>query len=389
MRTTFPVYVIALTSVVSWVLFMVFAGVGVSAIPVDEIKAFLARPKKVIAKSEYIRIAGKIAEETKSVLEEAREVQREERSAGRTRKTRRALAKIEKRLASLEDDELTLQRMFPQGEDRDVRWTLTVMGYYGHLAAGVVSAIVSTAWIVHVCVYVFPDQPPGTFLNGFFVALDSVWGLFGTVAFALFCFYLILCVVKGCVKVGFPLLIFTVYPMKLGGTLMGSFLFNVELIMLSSVAVIQFCTRAFDGYAAETSVSDIFGGEIENLGGWGSSSRNRCSCTASSRARGWRPRARRHRGERVEETEARVRVDMKQTETRRRARERRRQTGAISKHDEALDGRRVCKGNAFGGQVQSSRSPARRRGGETPPADSCTNGFYVTSTLHRQMVTQK
>ena len=135
-RTTFPVYVIALTSVVSWVLFMVFAGVGVSAIPVDEIKAFLTRPKKVIAKSEHIRIAGKIAEETKSVLEEAREVQREERSAGRTRKTRRALAKIEKRLASLEDDELTLQRMFPQGEDRDVRWTLTVMGYYGHLAAG-------------------------------------------------------------------------------------------------------------------------------------------------------------------------------------------------------------------------------------------------------------
>ena len=50
---------------------------------------------------------------------------------------------------------------------------------------------------------------------------------------------------------------------------MSSFLFNVELIMLSSVAVIQFCTRAFDGYAAETSVSEIFGGEIENLRGLG------------------------------------------------------------------------------------------------------------------------
>ena len=163
--------------------FMVFAGVGVSAIPVDEIKAFLTRPKKVIAKSEHIRIAGKIAEETKSVLEEAREVQREERSA-RTRKTRRALAKIEKRLASLEDDELTLQRNARRARSRravdahgdGVLWTP---------AAGVVSAIVSTAWIVHVCVYVFPDQPLGTFLNGFFVALDSVWGLFGTVTFAL------------------------------------------------------------------------------------------------------------------------------------------------------------------------------------------------------------
>ena len=39
--------------------------------------------------------------------------------------------------------------------------------------------------------------------------------------------------------------------------------------MLSSLAVIQFCAKAFDGYAAETSVSDIFGQEIENLRGLG------------------------------------------------------------------------------------------------------------------------
>jgi len=31
--------------------------------------------------------------------------------------------------------------------------------------------------------------------------------------------------------------------MKLGGTLMSSFLFNVNLIMLSSIAVIQFCAQ--------------------------------------------------------------------------------------------------------------------------------------------------
>ena len=33
--------------------------------------------------------------------------------------------------------------------------------------------------------------------------------------------------------------------------------------------MIQFCAKAFDGYAAETSVSDIFGQEIENLRGLG------------------------------------------------------------------------------------------------------------------------
>ena len=113
-RTTFPVYVIAVGSVLSWVIFIVFGGVGVSAVPIDLIKAFLDRPKKTIAKSEYIRIAGKIAEATRAVVADAREVQREERGSGKTRKTRRALAEINKRLSQLEGDEAILQKMYPQ-----------------------------------------------------------------------------------------------------------------------------------------------------------------------------------------------------------------------------------------------------------------------------------
>jgi LMBR1 domain-containing protein 1 len=32
------------------------------------------------------------------------------------------------KLLLLEEDELTLQKIYPQGEDRDTSWTLTVMG---------------------------------------------------------------------------------------------------------------------------------------------------------------------------------------------------------------------------------------------------------------------
>ena len=39
-RTTFPVYVIAVGSILSWVLFIAFGGVGVSAIPIDLVKSF-------------------------------------------------------------------------------------------------------------------------------------------------------------------------------------------------------------------------------------------------------------------------------------------------------------------------------------------------------------
>ena len=268
-RTSFPVYVVALMSVVSWVLFIVFGGVGVTALPVDLIKAFLGRPRTVIPKSEYIRIAGKIAEHTQTVIAEARDVQREERGTGRTRKTRRALAEIDKKLMQLEEDELTLQKIFPQGEDREASWMMTITGYYVKLVLGVASAIVSLLWLLHIALYIFMSPPASPFLNDFFVTLDSVWGLFGTSAFALFCFYIIMCVVKGNIKVGFRFLLFAVHPMRLNGTLMSSFLFNVGLIMLSSISVIQFCTRAFDGYAAETSVSKIFGEELNHMRGIG------------------------------------------------------------------------------------------------------------------------
>ena len=205
------------------------------------------------------------------------------------------IAQIDLRLTQLEDDELTLQKIFPQGEDREASWMMTVSGYYASLVFGVVAGVVSLMWMLHIALYIFPSPPVTPFLNDFFTSLDQVrvgafpksgtlfartrltlfakqsqaFGLFGTSAFALFCFYMIMCVVKGNIKVGFRLLLFAVYPMKLNGTLMSSFLFNTGLIMLSSISVIQFCARAFDGYAAETSVSEIFGDELNHLRGLG------------------------------------------------------------------------------------------------------------------------
>ena len=100
-RTTFPVYVIAMSSIAAWFLLMVFGGVGMAAIPIDLLKAYVGRPRKVITKSEYTRIAGKIAEATKAVMVETREVQRMERGAGKSRTTRKKLALINKKLAQV------------------------------------------------------------------------------------------------------------------------------------------------------------------------------------------------------------------------------------------------------------------------------------------------
>jgi LMBR1 domain-containing protein 1 len=67
-RPTFPVYVMALGAVAGWFLFIVFAGVGVVALPVDLIKAFIYRPRSILPKSEFLKQAREISVRSKVSL---------------------------------------------------------------------------------------------------------------------------------------------------------------------------------------------------------------------------------------------------------------------------------------------------------------------------------
>jgi len=78
-----------------------------------------------------------------------------------------------------------------QGEDPDYSWAVTVMLFYLKLLLGVVSVVLSICWLVQVVLYMFTYPPISPFLNNFFITLDHVFPLFGTVAFTVFCFYLI------------------------------------------------------------------------------------------------------------------------------------------------------------------------------------------------------
>lgn len=53
--------------------------------------------------------------------------------------------------------------------------------------------------------------------------------------------------------------------MKLNGTWMNSFLFNIVLILFSSVAVIHFSTSCFSEYTRLTTIQNLFGIQIKYL----------------------------------------------------------------------------------------------------------------------------
>lgn len=68
--------------------------------------------------------------------------------------------------------------------------------------------------------------------------------------------------IKGTMKVGLNLLIISVHPMRRGATLMSSILFNVALVLVACLAVIQFCAQAFALYAYETAIYEIFTNQV-------------------------------------------------------------------------------------------------------------------------------
>ncbi|KAB2066629.1 hypothetical protein ES319_A09G174700v1 [Gossypium barbadense] len=267
MRTTFPEYVVALATIVGSVLFSIFGGVGIACLPLALIASFIRRPKAVITRSQYIKEATELGKRAKEVKKAADALHQEERSGSKGRKWRKNVKAVEKELLQLEEDVKLLEEMYPQGEKAETSWALTVLGYLAKLVLGILGLIVSVAWIIHIVIYLLIDPPLSPFLNEIFIKLDDIWGLLGTVAFAFFCFYLLLAVIAGAMMLGLRLVFITIHPMKWGATLMNSFLFNVGLILLCSISVIQFCATAFGYYAQATAAQEIFGHTLQSLRG--------------------------------------------------------------------------------------------------------------------------
>ncbi|RZC90740.1 hypothetical protein C5167_028574 [Papaver somniferum] len=267
MRTTFPEYVVALATIVGSVLFSIFGGVGIVSLPLGLIFSFIRRPKAVITRSQYIKEATELGKKAKELKKAADALRQEEKNGAKGRKWRKNVKAVEKELLLLEEDVKALEEMYPQGEKAETSWALTVIGYLAKLVLGVLGLIVSVAWIAHIIIYLLIDPPLTSFLNEVFIKLDDVWGLLGTAAFAFFCFYLLLAVIAGAMMLGLRLVFITIHPMKWGATLMNSFLFNVGLILLCSISVIQFCATAFGYYAQATAAQEIFGHTLQSLRG--------------------------------------------------------------------------------------------------------------------------
>jgi len=269
----FDIYIVAVLCFIGWFFFAVFGGIGLSAVPLDMILEWVDRPKAInqYTYQQRRKVLGQAAATLIGRAEALQEMEGDllskSKSWGVNRQKRQVKAEYNRfkrdvLILETEFDKLVVSK-FNKGENLAVSIIKLVLG--------IVFAILSIMWILQIFIgIILPHLDPSIsvpFLGAIFSACENSGAYpVGVALFAAFSLYLLLCVVKGCLKFGMRFFfLMSIHPMRRQGTPLNSILFNVEMVLLSSAAVVQFTQTAFKDYARLTDADVIFSAQIKYM----------------------------------------------------------------------------------------------------------------------------
>jgi len=189
-----------------------------------------------------------------------KETQGKFKGARNSMKMRRFANKYRKMVLDLEDEVALVNLCYKRND-------INPLIPWGQLILGIISAVLSISWMVQLILEVFLQGLLGPYLSDVFQKLTAAFPLFGVVAYGIFAFYLLACVVKGSIKFAGRFFLISIHPLKANGTLMNSFLFNVGILLICSVSCTQLCATAFAQYAHGSAISQLFVSQIQYLRG--------------------------------------------------------------------------------------------------------------------------
>jgi len=262
---TFPIFTMALLAFLGWFLFVLFGGMGLVALPWDLFNEWKYRPQPIPI-SQYAEEKVKLGKRASMLKEVGEQIKKDELDAiGRKlkakekRKLRETFTRYENAVYLLKRDFFHLQTAYKKrGGNPFLPWIKLMLAFVG--------GSMSLMWLLHIGLFILPEDPVHPFLNNLFIELEIPgFPLFGVLAFACYTFWLLMAVVKGNFRFGLRIPFCRVFPMELGGTLMNSFLANTWLILTCSIVVVQFCAVAFPVYARNTAIDLLFGTQIRYL----------------------------------------------------------------------------------------------------------------------------
>ena len=268
---TIIIYIAALMSFVGWFIFSIYVGIGFIALPINNINAFKFRPRP-LAQSELIKQRKALRDRAAELLKMCQDMgskfvsfneevhsKKERKKAGKVNATDMNRFRV---LVDLLEADL---EKFQMSDPQYYRKYYNPFVPYFRLVFGIISIILTICWLIQIILYMLLNPPVYGFLNNYFFWFDGWFPLFGTISIAIFALYLLLCTAAGNAKFGTRFFLIKVHPLEPGKTLLNGLIFNVALILLCTLPVVQFCTMAFASYARYTDASTIFGTQFMYL----------------------------------------------------------------------------------------------------------------------------
>ena len=264
-KTPFLIFSFGLMSFGAYFLLTVFGGIGIFALPLDLIRSFIIRPIK-ISKNRLEEMKKEIVQTSIDLKELAKKVKSmEEKGYNKKYFWSKEKKQYTQLFNELKVGVNIIDEQFQLINIQNAIGDTSIIQYYLSLIIGIIFMIFSIIWVIHLVLYVLLKKY--YFLNNLLSYFTNNGITFlATFLFGFLCFYFLICIVKGNFKFGIRFIILgSVHPMKKNETYMNSILFNIMLILITSVSLIHFCVKAFNEYVSMTDIDIIFSILIKNL----------------------------------------------------------------------------------------------------------------------------
>ena len=278
---TFSIYanfydvMIATMNIIGWILVVAYLGNGLINYPFRNIRNFVIRPKSVTTsylKSKERIIKGRITDQlffTKD-LKDQKENLVLVKGWWAKRKAKTSLTTNNK---LLQRELVRLEEEVNLHEVEKKLFDYNPLIPYLKLILGVLGGILSILVFLNVLLGHMITYSDGT---GVFGILDEMqygitysWGgPCGTIFYTIVIIYLEICLLEGIMNIGLKLCTFVnIHPIRLDGTWMNSFLVNLQLAMISSLALLNFIVRYQPKFTNGTTASFYFNYQMNNTNG--------------------------------------------------------------------------------------------------------------------------
>lgn len=277
MTAGFLNFVFTIFTLAGWFLFATFGGIGLTALPMDLILYFVDRPTPEDV-ALFAEKSKEMGQQALLLKDQAALLKRKADERANTSVTGAAKffgSMTERGLKSeynkLKQSTIILEEQYGRLQVKREEVGQSALKLIASLVGGCICGLLSVCIWLHLLLYRLiqssDGQPAWLFLNYVLNWPDDA-GIFiiSLIFYSIFVFYLMACCVKGCFKFGMRFFfLIPIHPMKKDGTYFHAFLFNIVMLLLSSMAVVQFCQDIFADYSNMTDADMLFQGQMKNM----------------------------------------------------------------------------------------------------------------------------